>query len=165
MWAILKFEKKNLFFLQDEFKKKLGPDFKFYIPKIQIKKFYKNKLIKKNFSLIGDYLFCYHDKFKNEHTIDSLKYTKGLKYFLSNFRNSQKNIEKFILKCKKFENNDGFITKNFLDIYVSKQYKFLSGPFANQVFDLMSLQKNRIEALVGNIKTTLKKEKFILSKI
>ena len=42
MWAIAKFEKKNLGFLKKDLKKKLGNDVKFYLPKIFIKKYKKN---------------------------------------------------------------------------------------------------------------------------
>ena len=39
MWAILKFDKKNLYNLKKDFSSKLGSGVKFYIPKIKIQKF------------------------------------------------------------------------------------------------------------------------------
>ena len=57
MWAILKFDKKNLSTLREDLKKKLGKDFKLYIPKLRIQKYKNNKLISKEFNLLGDYLF------------------------------------------------------------------------------------------------------------
>ena len=44
MWIILKFDKKRLSFLINDFK--------------------KNKAFKKEVNLLEDYLFCYYDSFK-----------------------------------------------------------------------------------------------------
>ena len=66
MWAIIKFDKKNFKFLKKEFNKKLGKECEIYIPKIQVQKFKNNKLINKDFNLLGDYLFCFHKSFKNK---------------------------------------------------------------------------------------------------
>ena len=43
-------------------------------------------MIKKEFNLLGDYLFCFHKNFKNSNTLNNLKFTRGLKYFLSGFK-------------------------------------------------------------------------------
>ena len=40
----------------------MGNDFIIYNPKILVEKYKKNKLIKKEFDLLGDYLFCFHKK-------------------------------------------------------------------------------------------------------
>ena len=40
--------------------------------------------------LLGDYLFCYHKKFENKNVLNSLKFTKGLKYFLNGFELSER---------------------------------------------------------------------------
>ena len=83
MWTIIKFDRKKLGLLKKAFQEKLGKDFTIYTPKLTFKKNKKNKLIKKEFNLLGDYLFCFHKKFQNPNTIGALKFTKGLKYFLS----------------------------------------------------------------------------------
>ena len=44
MWAIIKFENKNLNLLKQDIQKKLNGKVKFYLPKIKIKDFKKNKL-------------------------------------------------------------------------------------------------------------------------
>ena len=36
MWAIIKYDKRKTFFLEQDFKKKLGEGFRFYSPKILI---------------------------------------------------------------------------------------------------------------------------------
>ena len=100
MWAIIKIDKKNLSYLKHSFKNKLGDDLKIYSPKFLIQKFHKNKLKTKEIELLGEYLFCFHKKFENPTTISSLKYTKGLKYFLNGFLQSQEDIKKFIFRCK-----------------------------------------------------------------
>ena len=57
MWTIIKFDKKNLSFLKKDLEKKLGSHCKFYLPKIQLKRFKNKKLIKKEFNILGDYFF------------------------------------------------------------------------------------------------------------
>ena len=64
-------------------------------------------------SLLGDYILCFHESFKKNSIINTLKYCKGLKYFLTDFSSSQEDIENFIIKCKKHEDNDGFLKPTF----------------------------------------------------
>ena len=45
----------------------------------------------KKIQFTGDYLFCFHKNFKNSNTLNNLKFTRGLKYFLSGFKNSRRN--------------------------------------------------------------------------
>ena len=58
MWIILKFDKKRFSFLLTDFKKNFGDKYKIYSPKICFDYFKKNKAIKKEVNLLGDYLFC-----------------------------------------------------------------------------------------------------------
>ena len=81
MWTIVKFDKKKLGFLKEDFTKKLGKDFIIYNPKLFIQKYKNNKLINKEFNLLGDYLLCFHKDFKNPATINKLKFCRGLKYY------------------------------------------------------------------------------------
>ena len=85
MWTIIKFDKKKLNFLKVDFTKKLGKDFIIYNPKLFIQKYKNNKLINKEFNLLGDYLLCFHKDFKNPAAINKLKFCRGLKYFLTGF--------------------------------------------------------------------------------
>tara|TARA_B100002051_G_C16643673_1_gene590019 strand:+ start:467 stop:964 length:498 start_codon:yes stop_codon:yes gene_type:complete len=161
MWAVLKFDKKNLALLREDFKYKLGKDFKIYIPKLRIQKYKNNKLINKDFNLLGDYLFCFHKNLEYKKIVNTLKFSRGLKYFLDGSAESQKEIETFITKCKTAENNEGFLSRDFFDLEIHKQYKFSSGPFTDRIFKIINLQKNRIKILMGNIKTTIKKKEFL----
>ena len=81
MWAILKFDRKKLSLLEKDLKQKLGKDIKIYIPKLRIQKYRNNKLINKDITLLGDYLFCFHKNLKFEKVLNTLKFSKGLKYF------------------------------------------------------------------------------------
>ena len=60
MWTVVKFDKKNLALLKEDLSEKLGKDIKIYIPRLRIQKYKNNKLINKEFNLLGDYLFCFH---------------------------------------------------------------------------------------------------------
>ena len=79
MWIVAKVDKKNLFNLKKEFSFKLGEGLQIYSPKILLEKFAKKKLIKKEIEILGDYIFCFHNKFESSNSTVSLKYTKGLK--------------------------------------------------------------------------------------
>ena len=163
MWTVLKFDKKKFEFLKKDISKKLGKNYEIYYPKLVIQKFKNNKLVNKEFDLLGDYLLCFHKDFSDSETIKKLKFCRGLKYFLNGFKSSQTEIEKFIHKCKKNENRNGLLTKNFLDLQIKSKYKFTSGPFVEKIFEIINLQKNKIDILMGNLKTTIKKEEFLFS--
>tara|TARA_B100001093_G_C26221415_1_gene756284 strand:+ start:106 stop:603 length:498 start_codon:yes stop_codon:yes gene_type:complete len=158
MWAVLKIDKKNLELLKNEFKKKLGDDVQFYTPKLQLKKFLNKKIYKKEILLLGDYLLCFHKDFSKKSALTSLRYCKGLRYFLSDFFNSQKEIQDFIQKCKGNENEGGFIKPSFFDIKINRNFEFISGPFTNMVFKILHENKSSIKAFIGNYKFTVSKE-------
>lgn len=161
MWAILKFQNSKLSLFKEDLVKNLGKDFQLYIPKIRIQKYKKNKLINIDRNLLGDYLFCYHERFKNRETISSMKFIKGLKYFLNGFYESQESIKKFIQDCKNTENDEGFVSREILDLKLEKKYKFLNGPFSNQIFEIINLQKRKIKIVTGNLTTTIKKKNYL----
>ena len=165
MWTILKFDKKKISFLKKDFSEKLGKDYIIYQPKILIKKYKKEKLINLEISLLGDYLFCFHKNFRDPKTINQLRFIRGLKYFLSGFFNSQNDIQKFINNCKERENTKGYITQNIYEIFENQKYKFLTGPFAEQIFKIISLQENKINILIGNLKTKINKKEFLFHPI
>ncbi len=167
MWSIIKFDKKRLNFLMSDFSKKFGEEYKIYIPKLMFQKYVNNKIVKREINLLGDYMFCFHNSFENPKIIKTLNNLRGLKYFLtnSNSKNSQKEIIDFINKCKKFEDKNGFLSHKFYDLKLNKSYKFFSGPFANTIFKIIELQKNRINILIGNLKTTVKRKDFLFQPV
>jgi len=153
MWTVIKIDKKKQNFFKNEITKKLGSDIILYSPKIYIQNYKNNKLIDKKIDLLGDYIFCFHNDFKNPKILNKLKFVKGLKYFLDGFIKSQKEIENFISKCKNSENNQGYLTKNIFNLYKDREYKFFSGPFTNMIFKIINIQKKKMEILIGNVKT------------
>ena len=155
MWTVLKFDRKKFSLLKEDFEKRLGEELILYTPKLRVQKFSKNKLINKDLNLLGDYLFCFHKNLKETGVINSLKFTRGLKYFLNGYIDSQKDIENFVTKCKEAENKEGFLSRDFFDVELNGLYKFNSGPFTDKIFKIINLQKNRFKVLIGNIKTTI----------
>ena len=75
--------------------------------------------------------------------------------FLEGHIQNQKEITQFIKKCKDNEDKDGYLLQDFFEKKLNKSYEFLSGPFANSIFTIISLQKNKLQASIGNIKTTI----------
>ena len=164
MWTIIKFDKKKLSILKEDFSQKLNGNFEIYSPKLLIQKYKKNKLINKELNLLGDYILCFHEDFKNYETINSLKYCRGLKYFLEGFKTSQMDIENFVNKCKSSE-KDGYLSYNFYKLNLNGKYKFTTGPFVEKIFQIINMQKNKIDILMGNLKTTIKKKEFLFNPV
>ena len=165
MWTIIKYDKKNLSVLEYELKRKTNDNLKIYIPKICIQIFHKNKISNKEINIIGDYMFCFHEKFKNKNFYNIIKYTKGLKLILNGCDKAQEEIQNFITKCQNSENEKGFISKNFYEIILNSNYKFLSGIFINKIFKIIELQKNCIKILIGKKKIIINKDNNLFSPV
>ena len=163
MWAIIKIKRDKIKLLKEDFKKNFNDEFIFYKPQILIEKFRKNKLVQKPQDVLNDYLLCYHLNFCEKKSLEKLKYSRGLKYFLSGFENYQKEINSFVKKCKNLENEKGLITETLFDLHINRKYKFKSGPFVDRIFKIINFEKNKINTLMGNIKTTICKKKYIYS--
>ena len=161
MWAVLKINKYNLAILKKELYDKLGCEVKYYTPKLKLKKFFKSRVSIKEHFLLDDYLLCFHKDFSKKSVIASLNYCKGLKYFLTNFLSSQKEIQKFIDKCKQNEDESGFVKSSFFEFKGNNKYEFISGPFTNMVFSIISENKSFVNALMGNYRTTVSKKENI----
>ncbi len=161
MWAVLKINKHNLVTLKKELCDKLGCEVKFYTPRLKLKKFLKKKVFIKEHLLLEDYLLCFHKDFSKKSVINSLNYCRGLKYFLTNFLSSQTDIQKFIDKCKQNEDEKGFVKSTFFELKNNNKYEFISGPFTNMVFSIISENKLFVNALMGNYKTTVSKKENI----
>jgi len=165
MWVVIKIDQKKFKFLLKDLKKKLGSDFAIYNPKLQIQTYKNNKLIEKEFNLLGDYLFCFHKKLNDKKIVNTLQYCKGLKYILSGFFQSQPEIKNFIERCKKSETDNGYLSQDFFKININSKFQFISGPFSNTIFKIIELQKNKIKILMGNLKTTIKKKEFLFKPV
>ncbi len=161
MWTIIKFKKQNLSLLKQDFLKSLGKDVKFYTPKLKLQKYVKNKLQNQESFLLGDYLLCFHESFNNKNIISSLKYSRGLKYFLNDFKGCQKDINEFIRKCKSNEDENGFIKQCFFEFKDDGIFQFLTGPFVNKGFEVISRQNNKIKILIGKLTATVSRKNYI----
>ena len=148
MWTVVKYDNKNFTLLIQELKKKVGEDLIIYNPKIRTQKYVNQKLISRSSNLIGNYFFCFHKKFEQKSILQTLKFCKGLKYFLDGYLELQGQIICFVKQCKRSEDSQGFISQSFfskIDLY--KDYKFLSGPFSEKIFKVIGQEKNKIKIL------------------
>ena len=163
MWAVFKINIKELNLFKEDIIKKLNSDVTFYAPKVIFKVFHKNREKKKEQYLLGDYIFCFNKKFEDEKIFNSIKFTKSLKYIAQGIKIYQKEIKDFIKKCKSYENSNGYVSLDFYDLKINRNYKFASGPFINQIFKVLSMQKLRIQILMGGVKISLKKNRFLFN--
>lgn len=155
MWLVIKYKKKEINYLKKEIISKIGHDVKFYNPTINFQYIQKNKTKNLHKSLLGDYFFCHHKKFKENKFLNLIMYSKGLKYCLKEYLQSQNEINFFIDKCIKHENENGFISQDFFDLNNNKKFKFCSGPFANFIFDLVRKENNNLKCLIKDFKLTI----------
>lgn len=160
MWLVIKYKTNQFNFLINNLKEAIGEIPEMCIPKIKSR---KKKYSKKNSDLflLEDYLICYHKKFSENSTLFQLKYLKGLKYYLDGFQNQQTEIQKFVNYCKHYEKN-GYISQEFFNNINFEKGKFISGPFASLVFNILERNKNKLKVLVGNFKTTINLNKDCL---
>ncbi len=164
MWVVCKYKRSELNLLKINLKKSLDRNIKFYIPKIKYKKIFKNKIKFTEENILEEYMFCYHPIFSNKKILNLLSFTKGLKYFLTNNWN-QIEIKNFLEYCKKFENKEGYLTQKFFYNENMIKAKFLDGPFANMMFEIISRNKNKIRISLGKIETTISTNKYLFRSI
>tara|TARA_Y100000590_G_scaffold198546_1_gene225463 strand:+ start:252 stop:752 length:501 start_codon:yes stop_codon:yes gene_type:complete len=158
MWIIAKHKTKELNLLKNNLTEIFGENIKFYNPKIKYQKYVKNKLETLERYVLGNYIFFYHEKLKDEDCLAKLKFTKGLEYVLKNFKYNQIEIQAFINYCKQYEDKSGYLTQDFFKNSSMKKGKFISGPFTNMIFSIISEQKTKLKILIGNITTTISKK-------
>ena len=139
---------KNSEFLKKELLKKIS-NLKIYFPKSKS----KNNNSK---NILGNYVFCYSENFKSDcNLLYSLKNLKGLKKILFANKISQKEISSFIEYCKSHEDKSGYIKNSFFKDNIISQGKIENGPFTNYIFDILSKDKKRIKALIGEVKFSI----------
>jgi hypothetical protein len=155
MWIVAKIKTKEMQIFKRDMLKKVGNEVKFYCPKIKYQRYFNNKVKKFEKFALDNYIFCYHINFSNLGFIQTIRFTKGLKYFLEGFNQSQKEIINFINYCKSYENDEGYLTQAFFKNIITKRAKFISGPFSNIIFEIIEKQKNKLKIMVGNVVTTI----------
>ena len=165
MWLILKLKKASIFkIVKSSLKNLLLTEPEFYSPKI-IKQMIKgNKFYQKDLHLLGNYIFVFHEKFKNNTYIKKLNSTKGIDIVLNGSYFSQNEINKFIIKCKKNEDANGYLLQEFFKNISGNNIKFHSGPFVNFISELINIQRNKISVLTGKYKILIDtKKKSLIS--
>ena len=162
MWIVAKVKSKELNIFKKNLDEKFGNEVKFYSPKVEYHKYFKNKLKKFEKLILENYVFCFHQKFNEGKTINEIKFLKGLDYFLSGYAKDQNEIKKFISHCKEFENREGYLTPSFFKTMIVNKAKFISGPFTNMIFEVIGKEKNNLKILIGNIVTTISDKKDYL---
>ena len=100
------------------------------------------------------------NKFVNENTLLNQEWIiepkKSVKEVLKKAAGNDKiEIKKFISYCKSFENKDGYLSQAFFKKMIIKKAQFISGPFANVIFEIIKKQKNKLKIIVGNVVTTI----------
>jgi len=159
MWIIAKIKNNQSKIFQQELIKKINDKVIFYEPKVIYEKFSRRKNIKKQKTLLENYIFCFNQNFQYNVFCNKFKYVKGLKFFLNGYVNSQNEISQFINYCKSFEDKNGFITNGFFKKIVSTKAEFTSGPFKNIIFEIIQKQKNKLRISMGEFITTLSDNK------
>ena len=165
MWIIIKFRPNQFDTLKQEFKKRLKIEPNFFFPKLKFQKIKKNKLVSYISPLLGDYVFCYHHKFNNENILRNINYLRGLKFFLNGFSNYQKDLLNFIRRCKKHEDENGFIKQTFFNFVAIEKIKFLSGPFTNVIFKIMKQQKDNMKVSDGKINISFSTKRYLFEAV
>ena len=153
MWVIAKYKKKELNTFLKEFKKKLGDEIKIYQPKVLLNSKTKKILFK---SILGNYIFLWNEKFKNSNSLELLKFTKGLEYFLIKPECNQSQITEFINSCKNHEDEKGFLRPSFFMSIIRDKAKFLTGPFANFAFKVVEKKEKFLCVLIDGFKLIIK---------
>lgn len=166
MWTLIKFKTNQIHLLKKELILKLGKDLKLFLPKIKYNTIDRRKgFVSSEKFLLDDYMFCYHEKFKDFKEINKIKNTKGMKYFLEGYYNNQNEINSFINKCKAHSDNRGFLRQSFFKFIKTKEYKFISGPFTNFIFKVIEEQKNKFKISMGSMNLILSNEKYFFEQL
>ena len=158
MWLVAKIKSNQLEIFKKSLKDEIDGDIEFYYPKIMLENTYRYCKKGKFVNLLGSYIFCFNKDFKEKKLI-TLKYLKGLNYFLGTSVIYQDNIMGFINFCKSYENEDGTLNSNFFLNSQSKKFHFTNGPLNKLFFNILKVNKNKIIGELNN------KTKIIIDKL
>ena len=155
MWVVLKYKLNEINILKENLNRILGKNPIYFVPKIEYQKNIGNKFKTFQKALLEGYLICFDEKFKDQNIINNLKFCRGIKSLLDGFKNNQNDILNFVKRCKQYQNNKGFLTQNFFENENLKRGKFVTGPFTNLIFDIISKNSSNLEIFIGKYKTTI----------
>ena len=165
MWTVVKIKKNyKINNLKINLKKVLMSNPKLYSPKILQQTIKGNKFYHKNYYILGNYLLIFHEKLEDKFYLNKLNFVKGIDVVLKGFEYSQKEINFFVEKCKKNENNKGYLVQDFFINNLNDKIKFCSGPFVKFAINLIEVQRNKISVLAGKYKILInRKNNFLVS--
>ena len=154
MWVVAKIKPNCENIFVNELKKKIGEKTNFYLPKILL----ANDLNKKNYykNILGNYILCKNELFKNTKILNQLNFTKGLNYFLVGSDKDSNEISEFVDLCRNNENERGFISNSFLFEKIKKHSKIVTGPFKNILLDIIKIKSKKLIGIAGGIKFVVK---------
>ncbi len=158
MWTVVKYKFNEINLLKDNLRNLFGEEPVYFQPKVKIQKFVNNKLKTFEKPILENYLIFYHSKINESFFFNKLRYLRGLSKILSLSKIDQKDIKDFINKCKKFENSDGFLLQEFFNNEIFSEARFISGPFSNLIFKIVSKKKKELNLLIGNIRASIKRK-------
>lgn len=150
MWIVAKVKPNSEKIFIQELKNKIGAKANIYLPKILLSNNYKKKSYYKN--ILGNYVLCKSDSFKNVNILKKLTFTKGLNYFLIGSDKDSNEINKFVNLCRKNENENGFISNSFFFDKIKKHSKIVTGPFKNILLDIIKIKNKKLIGITGDIK-------------
>lgn len=154
MWIVAKINPNQITIFKDSVINNNFDETEFYFPKIVNKG--NKRFTTKN--LLGNYIFCFNKHFDCQ-KIRSLKYLKGLNYFLENSFFNQKEIKNFITLCRSFEDKRGLLKSSFFLNFKSESFKFLNGPLRSIFFKILETNKTKIFAETNENKKVIIKKK------
>jgi len=157
MWIVAKINVNQLSIFKNSLCKAETNFTEIYFPKI----IQKNKKYQITKNLLGNYIFCFNKNF-DEKKIKTMRYLKGLNYFLENSLINQKEINSFISLCRSFEDKKGTLKSSFFLNFSSKKLKFINGPLKSLFFKILETNKNKIFAETNdNKRIVLRKQNCI----
>ena len=152
MWMVFNIKLNNLKIFTKSLSEKIhSSHLETYMPKILTEKWSKGKKLYSEKLLLGKYVFCYDEKFKNQKYLNNIKFTKGLNYILNNRESDQNDIKNFINTCKKYESKKGYLRQEFFKQIDLKKGFFLNGPMKNLFFEIINSEKNRVKIRIGDL--------------
>ena len=80
MWIVARVKIKELNIFKIKLIEKLGREIKFYHPKIEYSKYFKDRVKRIECPILENYIFCYHPKFNESNFLSSISFIKGLQY-------------------------------------------------------------------------------------
>lgn len=142
MWLVLQHKKNDINIIKRDLLIKFKENYNyFFLYKPKFKVFKKIKYITNNYFFLKIKQNYYQEK-KNI-LLNKLKFTPGIKNILLNSEFNQEEINSFINHCFSYEDDQGFLKKEFFVFCNFKKIKLNFNKFLNYVIDVKNLINNK----------------------